>query len=151
MILSFIILFSLFQVLVFVVSDFFLGVGIQVDIFILVSLGCYLLMVVIVLIVQDMVGIQSVYLVSVEFVEFQVCVIFEDMLVVVFKIGVLGSVENVLVVVEIVVDYLEILFIFDFVLVFGWGDELVDEEIILVICEMILLQIMLFILNLLEV
>jgi hydroxymethylpyrimidine/phosphomethylpyrimidine kinase len=45
-----------------------------------------------------------------------------------FKIGVLGSVENVLAVAEIVSDYPDIPLILDPVLASGRGDELSGEE-----------------------
>jgi hydroxymethylpyrimidine/phosphomethylpyrimidine kinase len=60
-----------------------------------------------------------------ELVEQQARTILEDMPVAAFKIGVLGSVENVLAVAEIVSDYPEIPLIFDPVLASGRGDDTV--------------------------
>jgi hydroxymethylpyrimidine/phosphomethylpyrimidine kinase len=57
-----------------------------------------------------------------------------------FKIGVLGSVENVLAVAAIVSDYPDIPLIFDPVLASGRGDELSGEEIISAMREMLLPQ-----------
>jgi hydroxymethylpyrimidine/phosphomethylpyrimidine kinase len=72
--------------------------------------------------------------------EQQARTILEDMPVVAFKIGVLGSVENVITVAEIIADYPEIPLIFDPVLTSGRGDELSDEEIISAMREMLLPQ-----------
>ena len=57
-----------------------------------------------------------------------------------FKIGLLGSVENVLAVAEIIADYPNIPVIFDPVLASGRGDELSGEEIISAMREMLLPQ-----------
>ena len=131
---------SLPQVLVFAASDPSSGAGIQADILSLASLGCHPLTAVTALTVQDTVGIQSVHPVSAELLELQARAILEDMPVAAFKVGVLGSVENVLAVAEIVADYPETPLIFDPVLASGRGDELADEEIISAIREMILPQ-----------
>lgn len=131
---------SLPQVLVFAASDPSSGAGIQADILALASLGCHPLTAVTALTVQDTVGIESVHPVSAELLELQARAVLEDMPVAAFKIGVLGSVENVLAVAEIVADYPETPLIFDPVLASGRGDELADEEIISAIREMILPQ-----------
>ena len=131
---------SLPQVLVFAASDPSAGAGIQADILTLASLGCHPLTAVTALTVQDTVGVQSVHPVSAELLEQQARTVLEDMPVAAFKIGVLGSVENVLVVAEIVSDYPETPLIFDPVLASGRGDELSGEEIISAIREMLLPQ-----------
>lgn len=128
------------QVLVFAASDPSSGAGIQADILSLASLGCHPLTAITALTVQDTVGIQSVHPVSAELLEQQARTILEDMPVAAFKIGVLGSVENVLAVAEIVADYPEIPLILDPVLASGRGDELSDEEIISAIRETLLPQ-----------
>jgi len=128
------------QVLVFAASDPSSGAGVQADILTLASLGCHPLTAVTALTVQDTVGVQSVHPVSAELVEQQARTVLEDMPVAAFKIGVLGSVENVLAVAEIVADYPETPLVFDPVLASGRGDELSDEEIISAIREMLLPQ-----------
>ena len=128
------------QVLVFAASDPSSGAGIQADLLSLASLGCHPLTVITALTVQDTVGVQSVHPVSAELVEQQARTILEDMPVVAFKVGVLGSVENVLAVAEIVGDYPEIPLILDPVLASGRGDELSGEEIIQAMREMLLPQ-----------
>ncbi len=131
---------SLPQVLVFAASDPSSGAGIQADTLTLASLGCHPLTALTALTVQDTVGVQSVHPVSAELVEQQARTILEDMPVAAFKIGLLGSVENVLMVAEIISDYPEIPVIFDPVLASGRGDELSGEEIISAMREMLLPQ-----------
>jgi hydroxymethylpyrimidine/phosphomethylpyrimidine kinase len=131
---------SLPQVLVFAASDPSGGAGIQADILTLASLGCHPLTALTALTVQDTVGVQSVHPVSAELLEQQARTVLEDMPVAAFKIGVLGSVENVLAVAEIVSDYPETPLIFDPVLASGRGDELSGEEIISAIREVLLPQ-----------
>jgi hydroxymethylpyrimidine/phosphomethylpyrimidine kinase len=128
------------QVLVFAASDPSSGAGIQADILTLASLGCHPLTALTALTVQDTVGVQSVHPVSAELLEQQARTLLEDMPVVAFKIGLLGSVENVLAVAEIVSDYPETPLIFDPVLASGRGDELSGEEIISAMREMLLPQ-----------
>jgi hydroxymethylpyrimidine/phosphomethylpyrimidine kinase len=128
------------QVLVFAASDPSSGAGVQADLLTLASLGCHPLTALTAITVQDTVGVQSVHPLAAELVEQQARTVLEDMPVVAFKIGVLGSVENVLAVAEIVSDYPEIPLIFDPVLASGRGDELSGEEIISAIREMLLPQ-----------
>lgn len=127
-------------VLVFAASDPSSGAGIQADLLTLASLGCHPLTAVTALTVQDSVGVRSLQPVAAELVEQQARTILEDMPVAAFKIGVLGSVENVLAVAEIVSDYPEIPLVLDPVLASGRGDELSGEEIISAIREMLLPQ-----------
>jgi hydroxymethylpyrimidine/phosphomethylpyrimidine kinase len=128
------------MVLVFSASDPSAGAGMQADILTLVSLGCHPLSALTALTVQDTVGVQSVQAVSAELLEQQARTILEDMPVTAFKIGMLGSVENVITVAEIISDYPEIPVIFDPVLASGRGDELSSEDVISAIREMLLPQ-----------
>lgn len=127
-------------VLVFAASDPSSGAGIQADILTLSSLGCHPLTALTALTVQDTVGVHSLHPVSAELLEQQARAILEDMPVAAFKIGVLGSVENVLAVSEIVSDYPEIPLILDPVLASGRGDEFSGEEVIAAIRDMLLPQ-----------
>ena len=127
-------------VLVFAASDPSSGAGIQADMLALCSLGCHPLTAITALTVQDTVGVQSVHPVSAELLEQQARAVLEDMPVVAFKIGLLGSIENVLAVAEIIADYPDIPVIFDPVLASGRGDELSGEEIISAMREMLLPQ-----------
>lgn len=128
------------QVLVFAASDPSAGAGIQADILTLASLGCHPLTALTALTVQDTTGVQSLHPVAAELLEQQARTVLEDMPVAAFKIGLLGSVENVLAVAEIVGDYPEIPLIFDPVLASGRGDDLSGEEVIAAMREMLLPQ-----------
>ena len=127
-------------VLVFAASDPSCGAGVQADILTLASLGCHPLTALTALTVQDTVGVQSVHPVAAELLEQQARTVLEDMPVAAFKIGVLGSVENVVTVAEILSDYPEIPLIFDPVLASGRGDEFSGEEIISAMRELLLPQ-----------
>jgi len=131
---------SLPQVLVFAASDPSSGAGIQADLLTLASLGCHPLTAITALTVQDTTGVQSVHPVAAELLEQQARTVLEDMPVHAFKIGVLGSVENVVAVAEILSDYPEIPLVFDPVLASGRGDELSGEEIIAAMRELLLPQ-----------
>lgn len=127
-------------VLVFAASDPSGGAGIQADLLTLASLGCHPLSVVTAVTVQDTSGVESVHPVDPEIVERQARLLLEDMPVAAFKIGVLGSIENVVAVAEIVSDYPEIPLIFDPVLASGRGDEFSDDDMVSAMRELLLPQ-----------
>jgi hydroxymethylpyrimidine/phosphomethylpyrimidine kinase len=64
----------------------------------------------------------------------------EDMRVDAFKIGVLGSVENIAAIAEIVADYPDIPLILDPVLASGRGDELANDDMMQALIELLLPQ-----------
>lgn len=127
-------------VLVFAASDPSSGAGLQADMLTLASLGCHPLTVVTALTVQDTVGVDSVHPVDAELVERQARQLLEDMPVAAFKLGVLGSVENVVAVAEIVSDYPDIPLVFDPVLASGRGDEFSGEDVVAAMRELLLPQ-----------
>jgi len=75
-----------------------------------------------------------------EWVSDQARCILEDMPVAAFKIGVLGSLEAVAAVAEVVSDYPEIPLILDPVLASGRGDELASEDMLSAIRELLIPQ-----------
>lgn len=127
-------------VLVFAASDPTAGAGIQADMLTLASLGCHPLSALTAITVQDTVGVESVHPVAAELVERQARALLEDMQIAAFKLGVLGSVENVVAIAEIVSDYPDIPLVFDPVLASGRGDDLSGEEIISAMRELLLPQ-----------
>ena len=127
-------------VLVFAASDPTAGAGIQADLLTLASLGCHPLSALTAITVQDTVGVDSVHPVGAEILERQARTLLEDMQVAAFKFGVLGSVENVVAVAEIISDYPDIPVVFDPVLTSGRGDDFSDEEIISAMRELLLPQ-----------
>lgn len=127
-------------VLTIAASDPSGGAGIQADLMAISSFGCHALSAVTALTVQDSAGIESIMSIDPEWVEDQARTILEDMPVGAFKLGLLGSVENVAVVAEILADYPDVPLVFDPVLASGRGDELSDEDMISAMCELLLPQ-----------
>ena len=127
-------------VLTFAASDPSGGAGIQADLMTISSMGCHALSVVTALTVQDTIGIDSVLAIDGDWVEDQARTILEDMPVDAFKIGLLGSIENIAVIAGILADYPDIPVVLDPVLASGRGDELTDEDMISAIQEMLLPQ-----------
>lgn len=127
-------------VLVFAASDPSGGAGIQADILTLASLGCHPLTAVTAITVQDTVGVESIHPVDPEILERQARSLLEDMPVAAFKIGVLGSLENIVAVAEIVSDYPDVPLVFDPVLASGRGDEFSSEDMLSAMGELLLPQ-----------
>ncbi len=117
-------------VLTFAASDPSAGAGMQADILTIASMGCHPLTVVTAITVQDTSGVDDVQPVDAELVMNQARTVLEDMPVAAFKIGLLGSVENIAVIAEIISDYPDIPLVFDPVLSSGRGDELADEDML---------------------
>ena len=127
-------------VMVFSASDPSGGAGMQADIMTLSSLGCHQLSVITALTVQDSAGVEDVLPIESDWVADQARTLLEDMPVAAFKIGMLGSVENIAAIAEIVSDYPEIPLILDPVLASGRGDELASEDMIAALRELLLPQ-----------
>lgn len=127
-------------VLVFAASDPSSGAGIQADLLTLASLGCHPLTAITALTVQDTVGVDSMHAIDADLLERQARTLLEDMPVSAFKIGLLGSTENVVRVAEIVSDYPDIPLVFDPVLASGRGDALSDDEMVSAMRELLLPQ-----------
>jgi len=125
-------------VLVFAASDPTAGAGIQADTLTLASLGCHPLSALTAVTVQDTAGVKGVQAVAADFLERQARTLLEDMHVAAFKIGVLGSVENVIAVAGIVADHPDIPLVFDPVLTSGRGDDFSGEAIIAAMREFLL-------------
>ena len=127
-------------VLTFAASDPSGGAGIQADLMTMSALGCHALSVITALTVQDTAGIDSLLAIDSDWVEDQARTLLEDMPVDVFKIGLLGSIENIAVIAEILSDYPDIPLVFDPVLASGRGDELADDEMISALQDLLLPQ-----------
>ena len=125
-------------VLVIAASDPTAGAGIQADTLTLASLGCHPLSALTAVTVQDTVGVRSVHPVAADVLEQQVRTLLEDMQVAAFKIGVIGSVENVVAVAGILADHPGIPVVFDPVLTSGRGDDFSGAAIIAAMREFLL-------------
>lgn len=115
-------------VLTFAATDPTSGAGLQADILTLSSIGCHPASAVTAITVQDTLGVDNVLAFDAEWIEEQARAVLEDMNVAVFKLGMLGSVENIAVIAEILADYPDIPLVMDTVLASGRGDELATEE-----------------------
>ena len=138
-------------VLTFAASDPSGGAGMQADLLTLASMGCHPLSVITALTVQDTAGVEGVLPIDADWVADQARCLLEDMPVDAFKIGVLGSVENIAAIAEIVSDYPDVPLILDPVLASGRGDELATEEMTHALRELLLPQTTLVTPNSLEV
>ena len=127
-------------VLSFAASDPSGGAGMQADILTLASMGCHPLSVITAITVQDTSGVEAISPVDADWVADQARAILEDIPVAAFKIGVLGSAENVAVIAEIVSDYPDIPLILDPVLASGRGDEFANEDMLSAIRELLIPQ-----------
>jgi hydroxymethylpyrimidine/phosphomethylpyrimidine kinase len=127
-------------VLSFAASDPSGGAGIQADILTLSSMGCHALSVITAITVQDTVGVEGVLPLDAEWVADQARCVLEDMPVTVFKLGVLGSVEAIAAIAEVVSDYPEVPLVLDPVVSSGRGDELASEEMVVAMRELIIPQ-----------
>jgi hydroxymethylpyrimidine/phosphomethylpyrimidine kinase len=125
-------------VLTFAASDPSGGAGIQADILTLASMGCHPLSVITAITVQDTLGVEAVQPIDADWVADQARCLLEDMPVDAFKIGALGSVENIAAIAEILSDYPDVPLILDPVLASGRGDELANDEMLHALRELLL-------------
>ncbi len=127
-------------VLTFSATDPSGGAGLQADLLTLASMGCHPLSVVTAITVQDTSGVEGIQVIDADWVADQARAILEDIPIAAFKLGVMGSAENIAAIAEIVSDYPEIPLIFDPVLSSARGDEFANEEAMEAIREMIIPQ-----------
>ncbi len=124
----------------FAATDPSSGAGLQADILALSSIGCHPLSVVTGVTAQDTVGVESIMALDADWVNDQARTILEDVKVSAFKLGLLGSVENVAVIAEIMADYPDVPLLIDPVLTSGRGDDLSSEEMQAAMCELLFPQ-----------
>lgn len=127
-------------VLVFAATDPSGGAGLQADILTLSSMGCQPLSVVTAVTIQDTMGVEDILPIDAEWVADQARCVLEDMPVTVFKIGLLGSVEAIAAIAEVVSDYPDVPLVLDPVLASGRGDELATEDMISAMRELLIPQ-----------
>ena len=127
-------------VLTFAATDPSGGAGLQADILALASIGCHPLSVVTAITVQDTVGVESVMALDADWINDQARAILEDVQVSAFKLGLLGSVENIAVIAEIMADYPDVPLLIDPILTSGRGDELSNEEMQAAMCDLLFPQ-----------
>lgn len=118
------------MVLTFAASDPTGGAGMQADLLTLASMGCHPLSVITAITVQDTTGVEDVLAIDGGWVADQARALLEDIPVAAFKVGMLGSVEAIAAIAEVVADYPDVPLVFDPVLASGRGDQLADEEMV---------------------
>lgn len=89
------------------------AIGIQADLASFAAMGCHGLSVVTSILIGDTTGIEDIQPIDADWVSDQGRVVLEDMPVAAFKVGAVGSIENVSVIAEIVSDYPDIPLILD--------------------------------------
>src|SRR5437764_11941062 len=114
--------------LTFAAADPSGGAGLQADILTLASMGCHPLSVVTAITVQDTLGVEAVLAMDSDWVADQARCLLEDMPIDAFKIGALGSVENIAAIAEILSDYPDVPLVLDPVLAYGCGDQSAYDE-----------------------
>jgi hydroxymethylpyrimidine/phosphomethylpyrimidine kinase len=125
-------------VLTFAASDPTSGAGVQADVLTIASVGCHPLSVLTAITVQDTAGVEGLQALDSEWVADQARCLLEDVAVDAFKIGVLGSVENIAAIAEIVSDYPDVPLVLDPVLASGRGDVLASDDMASAIRELLL-------------
>lgn len=125
-------------VLVFAGLDPSGGAGLLADTLTLASMGCHPLGVATAITVQDTARVDEIQAIDADLVNDQARFILEDMEVAAFKIGILGSVENIAVIAEILSDYPHIPVVLDPILASGFGDELATDEMASALREMLI-------------
>ena len=137
-------------VLSFAANDPTGGAGLQADMLTIASLGCHPLSIMTAVTVQDTAGVEDVMPLDPEWVVDQARIVLEDMPVHAFKLGLLGSVEIIAAVAEVISDYPHIPLVMDPILTSGRGDELANEEMIDAMRELLLPQVTILTPNSLE-
>lgn len=117
-------------VLTFAASDPTGGAGVQADLLTLAGMGCHPLSVITGITIQDTAGVEDVMPIDADWVADQARVLLEDIPVTVFKLGMLGSVEAIAAIAEILNDYPDIPMVLDPILASGRGDMLANEDMI---------------------
>lgn len=124
-------------VLTFAASDPTGGAGLQADILTLASLGCHPLSVVTALTAQDTRGVEGLLAIEARWVEAQARRVLQDMPVAAFKLGVLGSPDNIAAIAAILAEHPQVPVVVDPVLASARGDALSTEESIFAMKERI--------------
>lgn len=116
------------------------GAGLQADLLTLASLGCHGLSVVTAVTVQDTAGVEAIHALDSDWVADQARLVLEDMPVAAFKVGFVGSVDNIAAIAALTADYPDVPLVLDPVLASGRGDEMANEDMVLAMRELLIPQ-----------
>ena len=122
-------------VLTFAASDPTGGAGLQADLLTLAALGCHPLSVLTGLTVQDTSGVEQLEAIAADLVTRQARRLLAESKVAAFKVGVLGSADNVRAVAAIAAAHAQVPLVLDPVLASGRGDPLAGEAVLAALLE----------------
>lgn len=125
-------------VLSFAASDPTCGAGMQADLLTIAALGGHPLTVITAITVQDTTGVEAILPIDADWIVDQARQVLEDIPVAAFKLGLLGSVEAIAGIAEILSDYPDIPVVFDPMLASGRGDQLADEDMVTAMIALLL-------------
>jgi hydroxymethylpyrimidine/phosphomethylpyrimidine kinase len=129
------------SVLCFATSDATGGGGLQSDVLTLASMGCHPLSVLAAVTVRDTRGVDELLALDAEAVSAQARALLEDIPIQAFKLGMVGSVENVAAIAEILSDYPDVPLVLEPALSFVDGDEASAEDMLAALAELVLPQV----------
>lgn len=127
-------------VLTFAASDPTGGAGLQADVLTIGALGCHALSVLTAVTVQDTSGVARMSVLEAEWVSHQARCLLDDIAVDAFKLGVLGSADNVRAIGALMRAFPAVPVVLDPVLASARGDELASKEVISALMESIVPQ-----------
>jgi len=125
------------MVLTFAASDPTGGAGLQADLLTLAALGCHPLSVLTGLTVQDTSGVEHLESIAADLVTRQASRVLAETRVAAFKVGVLGSAENVRAVAAIAAAHARVPLVLDPVLASGRGDPLANDAVLKALLELL--------------
>lgn len=100
-------------ILTFGATDPVGAIGIQADLASFAAMGCHGLSAVTSILISDTSGIEDIQVIDSDWVTDQARLVLEDMVAAAIKVGIIGSMENVTAIAEIVSDYPDVPFILD--------------------------------------
>ncbi|WP_174718460.1 bifunctional hydroxymethylpyrimidine kinase/phosphomethylpyrimidine kinase [Azoarcus sp. DN11] len=128
-------------VLCFATSDATAGAGLQSDVLTLASMGCHPLSVLAAIAVRDTRGVEELLALDADVVDAQARALLEDIPVQAFKLGMVGSVENVAAIAEILSDYPDVPLVLEPALSVVDGEEAAGEDMLAALAELVLPQV----------
>lgn len=137
-------------ILTFGATDPIGAIGIQADLASFAAMGCHGLSVITSILIADTARIEDVQVIDADWVADQARVVLEDMPVAAFKVGALGSIENVSVIAEIVSDYPDVPLILDPFLSAMPDQGQDSEDMLVAIRELLIPQTTLFLTSAVE-
>ncbi|NMG45736.1 hydroxymethylpyrimidine/phosphomethylpyrimidine kinase [Aromatoleum toluvorans] len=122
----------------FATSDATAGAGLQSDVLTLASMGCHPLSVIAAISVRDTRGVEELLALDADAVDAQARALLEDIPVQAFKLGMVGSVENVAAIAEILSDYPDVPLVLEPALSVVDGEEAAGEDMLAALAELVL-------------